>query len=168
MNAAALFHERSGGVTKVGIEEAEMIISCRFLACMGVVLACIAVPVRAHEPNAHSRYNQMNDEWFRGTQSSLGGCCGVSDAYVFRESYALGRIDEGMRAEVVAFTKCDRVDDGFRVEVWDILAQQYVERVVHPDAFIRQRNLIGKYVVWVDYDDGKTLRIKCLALEIEA
>jgi len=153
---------------RVEIGGVAMAIVHRFLAFIVIVVACSAVPVRAHEPNGHSRYNQTNDEWFKGTQSSLGGCCGLSDAYVFRESYALGRIDEGTRAEVVAFTKCERVDDGYRVEVWDILAQRYVERVVHPDAFIKQRNMIGKYIVWVDYGDGRTLRIKCLALEIEA
>ena len=144
-----------------------MVFGRRFLTWMGIILGCIAFPVHAHEPNGHSRYNQKNDEWFRGTQSSLGGCCGLSDAYVFRESYALGRIDRGARAEVVAFTKCERVDEGYRVEVWDILAQKYVERVVHPDAFIKQPNVIGKYIVWVDYGDGATLRIKCMALEIE-
>jgi hypothetical protein len=145
-----------------------MIMLRRLLAFVGIVLAGIAIPVQAHEPKGHSHYNQTNDEWFRGTQSALGGCCGVSDAYVFRESYALGRIDKGTRGEVIAFTRCERVDDGYRVEVWDVLAQRYVERIVHSDAFIKQQNVIGKYIVWVDYDDGKTLRIKCLALEIEA
>jgi hypothetical protein len=153
---------------KVDVEGAAMIIVHRFLAFVAIVVACTAVPVRAHEPNDHSRYNQTYDEWFRGTQSSLGGCCGVSEAYVFRESYALGRINKGTRAEVVAFTKCERVDDGYRVEVWDLLAQRYVELVVHPDAFIKQHNVIGKYIVWIDYENGRTLRVKCMALEIEA
>jgi hypothetical protein len=145
-----------------------MITVRRFFTVIGIAWACIVLSAQAHEPGGHSRYNQTNDEWFRGTQSSLGGCCGVSDAYVFRESYPLGRVEKGARAEVIGFTKCERVADGYRVEVLDVLTQRYVERVVRSDAFVKQHNVIGKYIVWVDYLDGKTLRIKCLALEVEA